>query len=717
MTHISETATHQHKFGLRASHVSTLAFLLVVSVFFFYVYSGKPAWNGWWDQSQYIISAVAFSEWNLNADQHWYPIAYPLAASVFVGISPGDPFMPVNLICLLLFAWAFVRFFTPILGAPAAMVGFIGALLIPFSISYPISAKFPLWLQFVIPWTTIPVSAIYMLVIYCYSILDKSDRIRPDFVLGFLSALLLFIRPADIAPLVLPGMLYLFYRFRSPFLLKHLFASLAGMLVVIVPGLILMIEIYGGISSPYSRVSENIGLGFSNIFERAYSILIDAEAVYHERETALFAIMPWLFLLLPFSFVWLFIDVKRAMIPTAMVVGSLALYIAYNDFWPFNVLRFNLLHYLVWMVPVIFGCGLAGLYLAFKQRRYLLTGCALIVGLLMASVRFQMIALESTVDLAVSGEGNSRTYHLQLSEPSEIDAVDFIGARADDAIGITLIKVKLLADNEVLELFKGYRLIQINGGLRLVLNADVVAKTIRITFEQGVHSLPDVPELVQPVQFNATLSFFDNNGPTVLDTQTAIRLHDVNSNELLLLDAPQYHYWKNYLASHFRCSEVSNDKFLCRSAHAANHAALDKRFSFSLDGNGLIGLVEGWSSPEPWGVWSVSERASFIIPVNYADKQPESLKLTFNTFNGSTESPISQQISIQVNNVSAATIVTDPTTPMPIELSIDLAQNGIEAGEFLRIEFAMDTATSPLSIGMSQDNRRLAVGLISAELE
>lgn len=162
---------------------------------------------------------------------------------------------------------------------------------------------------------------------------------------------------------------------------------------------------------------------------------------------------------------------------------------------------------------------------------------------------------------------------------------------------------------------------------------------------------------------------------------------------------------------------MSNDKFLCRLAHAANDTALEERFNFSLEGNGLIGLEEGWSSPEPWGVWSVSDRASFIIPVNHADKQPESLKLKFNTFNGSTDAPISQRINIQVNTVSVATIATDPTTPMPVELSIDLVNNGIEAKEFFRIEFTMDTASSPLSIGMSQDNRRLAVGLISAELD
>ena len=115
-----------------------------------------PAWQGWWDQSQYLKSAVAFSEGNLAADQHWYALGYPLLGAPFVALLPKDPFFVVNMVSVVLFALAFLAYFRPLIGAIPSMAAFLGAQLLPASVQAPHHVDYPIWLQSIIRGTPCP---------------------------------------------------------------------------------------------------------------------------------------------------------------------------------------------------------------------------------------------------------------------------------------------------------------------------------------------------------------------------------------------------------------------------------------------------------------------------------------------------------------------------------------------------------------------------------
>ena len=80
-------------------HVDTamVAFAAVVTAIHLFVYrlstgsplaTSPPSWHGYWDQSQYVRSAVAFAEGNLAASEHWYALGYPLLGVPFLRLFP-----------------------------------------------------------------------------------------------------------------------------------------------------------------------------------------------------------------------------------------------------------------------------------------------------------------------------------------------------------------------------------------------------------------------------------------------------------------------------------------------------------------------------------------------------------------------------------------------------------------------------------------------------
>lgn len=70
-----------------------------------------------------------------------------------------------------------------------------------------------------------------------------------------------------------------------------------------------------------------------------------------------------------------------------MVVISTLAYLAYNDFWPFNILRFFLIHYLVWTLPFLAAGGLAGVRLIVRESRWGVALSVVIATLLVVSYR------------------------------------------------------------------------------------------------------------------------------------------------------------------------------------------------------------------------------------------------------------------------------------------------------------------------------------------
>src|SRR5689334_7426259 len=61
-----------------------------------------PTWEHWHDQGQYLRSARAFADGNLDASEHWYPPGYSLLGAPFVHLTPTNPFVIPDFVCFVL---------------------------------------------------------------------------------------------------------------------------------------------------------------------------------------------------------------------------------------------------------------------------------------------------------------------------------------------------------------------------------------------------------------------------------------------------------------------------------------------------------------------------------------------------------------------------------------------------------------------------------------
>jgi hypothetical protein len=138
-----------------AGPLSLLIVLVVAAtLYFLYFYAGHPdrpgarwplGWFGWFDQGQYLIEARAIKQGARNPTFYQYPFGYPFLGSLFLGVTPRDPFLIPNLVAFVATVALFFKICQRYLGSTIAVLG--TALLMLAT---------PLTNLTVIPWTTTP---------------------------------------------------------------------------------------------------------------------------------------------------------------------------------------------------------------------------------------------------------------------------------------------------------------------------------------------------------------------------------------------------------------------------------------------------------------------------------------------------------------------------------------------------------------------------------
>lgn len=125
-------------------------------------------------------------------------------------------------------------------------------------------------------------------------------------------------------------------------------------------------------------------------------------------------------------------------------------------------------------------------------------------------------------------------------------------------------------------------------------------------------------------------------------------------------------------------------------------------------------LAEGWSSPEPWGVWSEGSKA--IVVLQLADAPPAGLELSI-LLNGFTPpSSPTREVSVSINGAEPVHLVIDQGEPQrAVRLPID--QSGAAETGMVRVEFLISNPISPSQAGLSADGRNLGIGLVSMRVE
>ena len=121
-------------------------------------------------------------------------------------------------------------------------------------------------------------------------------------------------------------------------------------------------------------------------------------------------------------------------------------------------------------------------------------------------------------------------------------------------------------------------------------------------------------------------------------------------------------------------------------------------------------LARGWSEEEPWGVWTVGQRAQLSLPV-FAGEYPSGARI---------ELQLTGFAPLEPQQVTVVTPEVPPTQlrlgSQPQTVTIEVPSSALSAFKPLTIDFQIPNPVSPRSLGMSQDSRLLGVGLVGVRV-
>ncbi|APP75343.1 hypothetical protein [Xanthomonas vesicatoria] len=123
-------------------------------------------------------------------------------------------------------------------------------------------------------------------------------------------------------------------------------------------------------------------------------------------------------------------------------------------------------------------------------------------------------------------------------------------------------------------------------------------------------------------------------------------------------------------------------------------------------------LTQGWSSDEAWGVWSEGTSSSLRYRVNSTTVGKTTVILRGNPFLPGPQQAL--RIRATVNGVQALDTRVTAAQAVPLELRIPVTTR--KPGEVVHLVLSYETPVSPAQVGMSADQRLLALGLTSLEI-
>jgi hypothetical protein len=484
--------------------------LLLAAGAFAWVYSHYPyrpttpdnGWWNYWDQGLYRRSARAFARGVLAGSEHWYPIGYPLLAAPFVRAF-ADPFLPINFLGFVTFAWLCYRLFRPVLGGWGVLVPLFLPLFHPAQIDVQPAVSYPLLSQFAVPWNSNPIAPAYLAVLLGVRANWNRENRALDVALGALFGLAAATRPVDATLLGLVLGAYSAWAVlgRGQWVVPALVG--VGTLVCVLPLLAFMEHAYGSLQSPYVITSRAIGFSLSDLPDRIYQILLRSEETYGEPHSALFQLQPWLHVALPLAVAWAWRAPRTGALPVGLALSSWVVYLAYNDLSPFNFLRFFLVHYIVWTLPVLACAGVAGAVCIVREKRWATGTIILIVALGSATVRLTTVPVRDASLTTEPAAGGLR-YVLGFPSREAIDAIDVVGVSHGNAILLSTLNVNVTTDDRPLGVPSGYQVLRRPDGLRIIFNRHIAPRRVTFTLDSTLSRDPTRAPNAQPLRFAPT---------------------------------------------------------------------------------------------------------------------------------------------------------------------------------------------------------------------
>ena len=319
-------------------------------------------WWGWADQSCYLRSAQGLSEFIISKATYWYSLGYPLLGSFFVKEMPAHPFFIPN---LLLFLGIVILFYK----ISRKFLSEVESVLIIFLIAVLMLRSFVMAL--VVPWNTIPVHFIIYLFLWIL-VFSKPTTTTKVLLASLLVGLCYLCKASEILlfiPSLIIGCLYL----KKP--KKIFWVGFFGVIIIsFFVSIVILInfKVFGSYLSQYDKRSFEIGCGSYNLLLKSYLLMFDGNVIFREQDPMIISRFPWLFLVPP----GLWVICKKVGWRSIGLLGAMGVsiffYFSFNDLFPINIFRFQLIHYLYWMIPLLFLAAYLGVRSAWKELpRYL----------------------------------------------------------------------------------------------------------------------------------------------------------------------------------------------------------------------------------------------------------------------------------------------------------------------------------------------------------
>ena len=300
----------------------------------------------WWDQSRYLVAALAWSHGNLEAANHWYFPGYGMLGALFVQVTPAEPFVMVDLLCLL----ATLCLCSALAAAVAPHRAWSGALgAVAFAavfLDQPLIRH--VW---VVPWTTTPATVLEVGALLVAIRFQGGPTARDAFLAALCATGLVLFRPIDamVTLVVLPpAMAIALVRNGRGSSARIVGAAAGGAVLPLIVFIAAHLATHGFARSEYMVQSAAIGFEWRLVALRWVTLVIDPRPLFPSGR-GLAEVFHWMIpgmaALVLGSLGRLGGPVRRHLIVLGFVAATMLAYLAYRDLHPQGLWRFNNYHY------------------------------------------------------------------------------------------------------------------------------------------------------------------------------------------------------------------------------------------------------------------------------------------------------------------------------------------------------------------------------------
>ena len=465
----------------------TLAYIIV-----YFAISATPGnsphthplgWWGWFDQGKYLLSANAFAQGDLTPDKHFYPPLYPAIGSIFLRWSSGHFFFFINLLALIYFAYAFIRFSDRYIPRWSSILLFLFTTIFNYTI----------FENYVIPWTsTLSVALFSSGILGLVWLYEVRDGVRPQlsklqvFFVSTCLGLMVPTRPADatVGIIVGLGLLIGYWRIwrnavkKVPHIGYFFLVAIAGAMIGPLLFLSFNIVVFDSLSGGYIKITSANGFFLADLAEKFVSIWLDGFTLYGEPDAGLVERYPWLYVSLA-GLIWVLISGDGLLKLVALFIVMLfVIYLPYSDLLPNGLWRYLNIHYFKWTFPflALFAVLLVKqVIVAWRERKGIILPTVILIG-----IPVLLLSLHFTIDLTpvsahtTTNHSENIVFELPDKQVDLIDIKGLSGGFTDVYFGAH----RLLVDGRELKSVRDYRLLPMPWGVRLLFIRPVIGHSM-----------------------------------------------------------------------------------------------------------------------------------------------------------------------------------------------------------------------------------------------